>query len=53
MGKVMDKLKDDLESIIDSSDLIHGEEFMMGQLKEWEEELPELEEYRRETIPSV
>ena len=50
MGKVMDKLKDDLESIIDSPDLIHSEEFMMGQLKEWEEELPEFEEYRRESI---
>ena len=50
MGKVMDKLKDDLESIIDSPDLIHSEEFMMGQLKEWEEELPEFQEYRRDYI---
>ena len=46
----MDKLNDDLESIIDSPYLIHSEEFMMGQLKEWEEELPEFEECRRETI---
>ena len=50
MGKVMDKLKDDLESIIDSPDLIHSQDFMMGQLKEWEEELPEFEEYQRESI---
>ena len=47
MGKVMDKLKDDLESIVDSPDLIHSEEFMMGQLQEWEEELPEFKEYRK------
>ena len=50
MGKVMDKLKDNLQSIVDSPDLIHSEEFMMGQLKEWEEELPEFKEYRRESI---
>ena len=29
MGKVMNKLKDGLESVIDSPDLIHSEEFMM------------------------
>ena len=50
MGKVMDKLKDDLESIIDSPDLIHSEEFMMGQLSEWEEELPEFKEHRKKSI---
>ena len=50
MGKVIDKLKDDLQSIIYSPDLIHSKEFMMGQLKGWEEELPEFEEYQRETI---
>ena len=50
MGKVMDKLKDDLESIVDPLDLIHSKEFMMGQLQEWEEELPEFKEYRKEYI---
>ena len=35
----MDKLKGDLELIIDPPDLIHIKGFMMGQLKEWEEEL--------------
>ena len=44
MGKVMDTLKDDLESIIDSSDLIHSKEFMTGQLKEFEVEHPEFKE---------
>ena len=50
MRKVMDKLKDDLECIVDSSDLIHSEEFMMGQLNEWKEELPEFKEHRKESI---
>ena len=46
----MDNIKDDLESIIDLPDLIHSKYFMMGQLKKWQKELPEFEEYRRESI---
>ena len=40
MGKVLDKLKDDLESIVEDLDLICDEEFMMGMMSDWAEELP-------------
>ena len=41
MGKVKDKLKEDLQSIVNTPELIHDQDFMMGILTVWEEELPE------------
>ena len=46
MGKVMDNLKEDLQSIVNTPELIHYQDFMMGMLTVWEEELPEFKEYR-------
>ena len=46
----MDKLKDDLEMIVDSLDLIHSKTFMMGLLSEWEKELPEFKKHWQESI---
>ena len=45
MGRVMDKLKDDLESIVEQPELIHYEDFMMGLMKRWENELPDFDKY--------
>jgi hypothetical protein len=39
VGKVFDKLKDDLELLIDQTDLIHDELFMMGMMDPWVNEL--------------
>ena len=50
MGKVMDKLKEDLHSIVNNPELIHDQYFMMGMLTVWEEELPEFKEYRHDVI---
>ena len=50
MGKVMDKLKEDFQSIVNTPDLIHYQDFMMGMLTVWEEELPEFKEYRHDVI---
>ena len=50
MAKVMDKLKEDLQSIMNTPELIHYQDFMMGMLKVWEEELPEFKEYRHDVI---
>ena len=41
MGKVMDKLKGDLESIVDSPEMIHSQDFTMGLIKKRMSELPE------------
>ena len=41
----MDKLKDDLQSIVESPDLIHDENFMMTMMDEWKEELPDFKDY--------
>ena len=35
MGKVPDKLKDDLQSIVNTPELIHDQDFMMGILNVW------------------
>ena len=48
MVKVMDKLKEDLQSIVNTPELIHDEDFMMGMLTVWGEELPEFKEYRHD-----
>jgi hypothetical protein len=45
LGKVLDKLKDDLESLIDQTDLIHNESFMMGMMDPWVNELKPFQEY--------
>ena len=37
MGKVLEKLKDDLNMIVDQHGLIHDESFMMGIMDPWEE----------------
>ena len=38
-GWVLDKLKDDLDSITQQPELVHDEEFMMGMMDEWRSEL--------------
>ena len=50
IGKVIDKLKEDLQSIVNTPDLIHDQDFMMGMLTVWEEDLPEFKEYRNDVI---
>ena len=45
LGWVLDKLKLDLEAIVEDPQLIHDEEFMMGMMDEWAEELPPFKEY--------
>jgi hypothetical protein len=45
LGKVLDKLKDDLESLIDQINLTHDESFMMGTMDPWENELKPFREY--------
>ena len=50
MGKVMDKLKEELQSIVNTPGLIHYQDFMMRMLTFWEEELLEFKEYRHDVI---
>ena len=50
IGKVVDKLNKDLQSIVNTPELIHDQEFIMGVLTVWEEELPEFKEYRHDVI---
>ena len=50
MCKMMDKLKEELQSIVNTPELIHYQDFMMGMLAVWEEELPEFKEYRHDMI---
>ncbi len=45
LGKVLDKLKDDLESLIDQTNLIHNELFMIGIMDPWANELKPFREY--------
>ena len=45
LGRVYDKLKDDLEAIVEKPELIHKEKFMMGLMKPWVDELPPLKKY--------
>ena len=45
LGRVLDKLKEDLESIVDTPKLIHGESFMMGTMDDWAEVLPDFKLY--------
>ena len=40
MRKVLDKLKDNLNMIVDQPDLIRSESFMMGIMDLWEAGLP-------------
>ena len=50
MGKVMDKLKEEFQSIVNTPELINYQDFMMGVLTVWEEELLEFKEYRHDVI---
>ena len=50
MGKVMEKLKEELQSIVNTPEITHYQGFMMGVLTVWEEELPEFKEYRYDVI---
>lgn len=45
IGNVYDKLKVNLQAIVDNPKLIHDEAFMMGITKQWSDELPPLKEY--------
>jgi hypothetical protein len=45
LGKVLDKLKDNLETLIDQTNLIHDESFMMGIMDPWANELTPFREY--------
>jgi hypothetical protein len=45
MGRVLDKLKEDLESIVAQPELIHDESFMMGLMDEFADDLPPFKEY--------
>ena len=50
MGKVMENLKEYLQFILNTPELIHYRDFMMGMLNILEEELPEFKEYRHDVI---
>ena len=50
MGKVLDKLKEDLEMIIQNKELINDKEYMMGLMSMWEDELPEFKTFRHDSI---
>ena len=45
MGRVYDQLKIDLKSIVDQPELVHDEDFMMGMMQPWQDELPPFAEY--------
>ena len=45
LGRVLDKLKDDLQSIVESPELIHDENVIMTMFDEWKEELPDFKDY--------
>ena len=45
MGKVLNKLKDDLNIIVDQPELIHDKSFMMGMMDPWVAELTPLQQY--------
>jgi hypothetical protein len=45
LGKVLDKLKLNLEEIAEEPELIHDESFMMGLMDDWADELPPFCEY--------
>ena len=44
MAKVLDKLKDDLESIANQPELIRDKSFMIGIMNKWAMELPPFRE---------
>ena len=50
IGKVLDKLKMDLESIVDVPELIHSCELVMGMLTKRETELPKFKVYRHDIV---
>lgn len=50
MGNILDKLKNNLEEIVDSPELIHNQNFMMVMLTQQEGELHEFQEQCRDFI---
>ena len=44
-GKVLDKLKDDLNMIVYQPEFIHDESFMMGMMDPWAAEFPPSQDY--------
>ncbi|KAL7537517.1 hypothetical protein ACHAXR_007880 [Thalassiosira sp. AJA248-18] len=45
LGRVLDSLKEDLESIMDQPELVHDEAFMMGMMSPWAELIPDFKLY--------
>ena len=45
IGKVLDKLKEELNMIVDKPELIHKKSFMMGMMDPWEVEFSPFQEY--------
>ena len=45
MGKLLDKLKDNLNMIVDQPELNHEEYFMMGMMDPWAAELTTVQDY--------
>ena len=45
LGRMLDKLKDDLEQIIAMPELIHDETYMMGMMDEFRHQLPDFDAY--------
>ena len=45
LGRVLGKLKLDLDRKVEDPQLIHNKEFMMGMMDAWAEELPLFKEY--------
>ncbi len=45
MGLVLDKLKDDLEDIVEQPELIHDANVMMEMMSKWADEIPYFKEY--------
>ena len=43
--RVLDKLKDNLDFIVEQQELIHNEGFMMGMMDKWTDELPDFRNY--------
>ena len=47
---MVEKLKEEFQSSVNTPELIHYQDFMMGMLTVCEEELPEFKEYRHDLI---
>ena len=45
MGKLLEKIENDFNMIVDQPELIHDESFMMGVMDTWAAELLPFQEY--------